>query len=154
MKSVLNIRQRAQHCVQQKKKPSWTPFVYHFCYLCYSCYFCYKMKCLLFFSDFCYQMKCPGILKIFLPLFLFYMYYSCHTRCSKYTGTIWITLYPVPMWIDCEHRGKRANRIRQIAPIVFLYRTPPGDILYIMIVYDYLSIFLSLKYGTYLNNCQ
>ena len=93
MKSVLNIRQRAQHCVQQKKKPSWTSFVYYFCYLCYSCYFCYKMKCLLFFSDFCYQMKCPGILKIFLPLFLFYMYYSCHTRCSKYTGTIWITLY-------------------------------------------------------------
>ena len=93
MKSVLNIRQRAQHCVQQKKKPSWTSFVYYFCYLCYSCYFCYKMKCLLFFSDFCYQLKCPGILKIFLPLFLFYMYYSCHTRCSKYTGTIWITLY-------------------------------------------------------------
>ena len=83
MKSVLNIRQRAQHCVQQKKKPSWTSFVYYFCYLCYSCYFCYKIKFLLFFGIQCYQMKCPGTRKINQALFFSYILYSCHTSLIK-----------------------------------------------------------------------
>ena len=96
IKCVLNNRIRDKLCVQYKMNPFWIFFLVYFCYNCYSCYFCYEMKFLLFFPIFCYQMKCPGILKIFLPLFLFYMYYSCHTRCSKYTGTIWITLYARP----------------------------------------------------------
>ena len=76
-----------------KKKPFWTSFVIHFCYLCNSCYFCYEMKCLLFFLFFCYQMKCLGTLNICLSLFFSYVYYSCRISQLKYQGTIWTTLY-------------------------------------------------------------
>ena len=38
-------------------------------------------------------MKCPYVLNIYLPQFLSYMYYSCHTNRITYEQIIWITLY-------------------------------------------------------------
>ena len=58
-------------------------------------------------------MKCPGILKIFLPLFLLYMSYSCHTSCSKYTGTIWTTLYRKQPWKFSHNRNLEKNAYKK-----------------------------------------
>ena len=67
--------------------------VVYYCNLWYPVISVRKWNVCYFFLIFCYKMKCLGILRIYLPLFFSYVYYSCHTSWLKYTGTIWTTLY-------------------------------------------------------------
>ena len=69
--------------------------VVYYCNLWYPVISVRKWNVCYFFLIFCYKMKCLGILRIYLPLFFSYVYYSCHTSWLKYTGTIWTTLYRV-----------------------------------------------------------